>query len=107
MTEPRKQTYRSPNTGYEIDHEITPPRASAQALYEAHLSLHEAQQALDAARARVPSYTGQMNAIDYYGDEQEALNRAVDAFEGALVVSVREAAERRLAESMHGIGRRT
>lgn len=70
--------------------DIPPPRASAQRLYVATQALREAEEALERAKGRVQNYTGQWNEIDFYGDEQIAFNRALDAFEAALAQSVIE-----------------
>lgn len=107
MTDRLNRKYLSAESGYAIEREVTPARASAMSLFEAQVRLREAEQALAAARARVPSYTGSSSDIDYYGDELEAMNRAIDDFEDAVVASVSEAAQRRLSESMSGIGPQT
>jgi hypothetical protein len=84
MTEPL--TYLDTST--DTRKVITPPSDTAQAIFDAFTQVQVATAALDHAMATVPSYTGQYNSIDFYGEQQEAFNRALDRFEGALCASV-------------------
>ena len=85
----KPRTYQEAGTHPTETRTITPPRATSLALYHAFSALQEATAALEKAEKGVPSYTAQWNPIDYYGAEEEAHNRAIDAFEDALVASVR------------------
>ncbi|MCV9964475.1 hypothetical protein OIU34_21530 [Pararhizobium sp. BT-229] len=58
----------------------TPARPENLDLANALFRLIETQSALEAKMASVPSYTGQWSPEDYYADEQEDFNRAVDAY---------------------------
>lgn len=46
--------------------------------------LLDARNQLEEAMKKVPGYTGQWDNKDYYADEQETYNRAVDAFGEAV-----------------------
>jgi hypothetical protein len=85
----KPKTYRDRVTCPVEEKVITPPRATALSLWTALQDLRDAEAALDAAEESVPSYTGQWNPRDYFGPQEEALNRAIDAFEDALVASAR------------------
>lgn len=58
-----------------------PARMSAVVLAEALEEVLRARKALKKAKANIPSYTGQWCNEDYYADEQEAYNRAIDRYE--------------------------
>lgn len=79
------RTYHDPGT--DQPQTITPARETAQALYDAFVAVQEARDALQAAKSAVPSYTGQWSPVDYFGAQEEALNRAIDAFEDAVLAS--------------------
>lgn len=64
-------------------------RPTAKALREAWEDLLLAQKELAEAQEKVPSYTGQWNDADYTRDEEQTLIVASNAFEDALVASVR------------------
>ena len=59
--------------------QIKPADPKAELLANAIIALIEAEKALQEAKSRVPRYTGQWDSRDYYAEEQEAWNRAVDA----------------------------
>jgi hypothetical protein len=67
---------------------MTPARPSAAALVEALMALLQTADDFRDAVRNVPSYTGQHAEADFYADEQEAYNRACDAYEDAVRNSV-------------------
>ena len=72
---------------FDADYKVVPVKfasVEADALAVALLNLTNAEAALAAARDDVPDYTGQWEPADYYGAEQEARNRAADAFLAAV-----------------------
>lgn len=64
-------------------------------------ALNSAEQALDKAKANVPSYTGQWSSEDYYAEEQEAYNRAAETFAFELAQNAFRSAQVGLALSKH------
>lgn len=68
------------------DEPITPARPEALTLAVALLTLTKAEAALGKAKREVPDYTGQWSDRDYYAEEQEDYNRAVDAYADADAV---------------------
>lgn len=57
---------------------INPAAAKAIPILDALTNLRRAEKALNKAKDKVPSYTGQWSDEDYYAEEQEAYNRAVE-----------------------------
>jgi hypothetical protein len=84
MTEPL--TYLDTST--DTRKVITPPSDTAQAIFDSFTQVQVAAAALDHAMENVPSYTGQYDPIDYYGEQQEAFNRALDRFEQTIRASI-------------------
>jgi hypothetical protein len=70
--------------------EIVPAQPSAQNLFDAFVAVQEAQAELDKIASKIPDYTGQWSDEDYTGEAENAVNRAMEAFEDALVASVQE-----------------
>ena len=64
-------------------------RPTAMALREAWEDLMLAQQELDEAQKKVPSYTAQWVNADYTRNQEQTFIVASNAFEDALVASVR------------------
>lgn len=64
--------------------EPTPARPAAADLASSLLRLQAADKALKYTKERVPDYTGQWDASDYYAEEQEEYNRACDAYADAI-----------------------
>ncbi|RYF20047.1 MAG: hypothetical protein EOO77_08830 [Oxalobacteraceae bacterium] len=71
--------------------EIAPSRDTAITLFHAFLKARETLDDFERAQGAVPCYTGQHEPIDFFGEHLEALNRAVDALEDAVVASVKAA----------------
>jgi len=63
---------------------IVPANADTLALVEAMDAVRSTRKALKKEISDVPSYTGQHNPEDYYADEQNQYNLAVNAFGEAL-----------------------
>lgn len=63
-----------------------PCRDENAALAGALFRLLDAKEELQKKGADVPDYIGQWNPEDYYADELEAYNRAVDAFAEAVKI---------------------
>lgn len=57
---------------------IVPAALATLNVYRAFKRVQDAEDALDKALARVPSYTGQYEPEDFITEEQEEFNRAVD-----------------------------
>lgn len=70
--------------------EPTPARPGAIALAKAFSTFLTAQTDLAREKRAVPSYTGQYDSKDYYGQEQEDYNRAADALADAIITLTRE-----------------
>lgn len=77
-------TYRDPGQRNGPRKVITPASDEAMRFYQALKAVQEAEAALEKAIEAVPDYTGQWDPVDFYGEEQEAFNRAVDAFYDAV-----------------------
>lgn len=58
---------------------ISPAALFVLPVLESQAELRRAEKALQRAKDKVPSYTGQWSDADYYANEQEAYNRAVEA----------------------------
>ena len=66
---------------------VEPPRPAnpvAMKLAEATCEMFDARMELVEARGKVPDYTGDLQAEFYYRTEQEAYNRAAEAYADAL-----------------------
>lgn len=63
--------------------EPVPARPSSLAYAHALTEFIEADRALEVARGKVPSYTGQWSSKDYYANELERYYRAADALADA------------------------
>lgn len=70
------------------EEEVTPARATADALAKAMIDLVAAEKALKKAKKSVPMYTAQWRDEDYYKDELDVRNRAAEALEEAVLASV-------------------
>lgn len=63
---------------------VSPAAPQAEALARALMDLLDAERRLATAKATAPRYTGQWSRADFYAEEQEARNRAVDAYAAAI-----------------------
>jgi hypothetical protein len=62
----------------------TPAKPENLNLANALFTLMATKSTLETRMAAVPKYTGQWSDEDYYADEQEDYNRAVDAYADAV-----------------------
>ena len=69
--------------------QVNVERPTAKVLREAWEDLTQAQQELVEAQGQVPNYTGQWDNADYTRDQEQTVIVASNAFEDALVASVR------------------
>lgn len=65
-----------------------PARPEAIRLAETMVNLNAAAERLETARADVPGYTGQYGPDDFVKHEQDAYNRAAEAFADAVLAVV-------------------
>jgi hypothetical protein len=70
--------------------DVVPAKEGATDIAYAILELIRTDKALDKAKDKVPSYTGQYDPPDYYAREQEEFNRACDEFLEALTKIVQK-----------------
>lgn len=61
-----------------VDHPVREARPKALELYQAIKGAIDAEFALDLAMSKVPDYTGSSEQIDYYGEELNGFNDAVN-----------------------------
>lgn len=73
---------------FETEKDVRPAKAGATKLATAMLAMVTAEHELSLAKARVPSYTGQYTAADYFAPELEAWNRAADAYLDQVRIAV-------------------
>lgn len=66
------------------DMDRTEPTTEETALAESMLALIDARFALETAKSKVPSYTGNLSPRDYYSDELAACDLAVIAYADAV-----------------------
>jgi hypothetical protein len=73
---------------------VIPARRTANDLADALNRLILAQKELKKKKKSVPLYTGQWSDDQYYKDEQQEVNDAANAFEDAIVNSIKASINR-------------
>lgn len=76
---------------YDGDEPPRPAAPEALRLAEAMVELDRAAEALEKAKRNVPNYTGQYSSEFFYRHEEDAYNRAAEAFADAVVAGVNKA----------------
>jgi hypothetical protein len=74
---------------YQFNDDVRPADPAVTALAEATVLMISANASLEAARKRVPDYTGDSSVESYYAFEQDAFNRAAEAYADAVVAVVK------------------